>query len=309
MLPVEAEIDQTESVATAEHLWKRFDPAVLAVTDVNLRLRRGRVHGLLGRNGAGKSTLLGLLAGHLLPTTGTVRCFGGDPVREREVSSRIAAVSINAFAPTDRVRTLLRTASVLMPGWDGAFADRLITDFELPTDRKVKELSQGQQSALRIVISLASRAPLLLLDEPTLGLDSLARERFTKALIETINETAPTVVLSTHLIDEVADLIEHVFVMGHGRLALDESVDTVHAKAFELSGPTDAVEQLAAGRSVLYREAMGGTERVGVYGDADEAWHQLLSFLPVTVRPMGFQRFVTELPQAQEAYVRAEGSR
>ncbi|OQS15313.1 ABC transporter ATP-binding protein, partial [Nocardia donostiensis] len=183
--------------------------------------------------------------------------------------------------------------------WDEDFARELLADFDLPTGRKVKKLSRGMTSALGVIIGLASRAPLTFFDEPYLGLDAVARQLFYDRLLADYAEHPRTVVLSTHLIDEVADLLEHVVLIDRGRILADASADELRASAIGLSGPVDEVETVVAGRPVLRRETLGNQARVLLRTDAhaDDTAHA--KTLGLTVAPVSLQQLIVETTNLQ----------
>src|SRR6185437_4426143 len=131
------------------------------------------------------------------------------------------------YPDTFRIIDVLAVAKTLYPDWDDAYAKSLIEDFRLPIKRKIKKLSRGMLSSVGIVVGLASRAPLTIFDEPYLGLDAVARVLFYDRLLEDYAEYPRTVILSTHLIDEVSRLLEHVLVIDNGKLLLDEDADAL----------------------------------------------------------------------------------
>ena len=126
------------------------------------------------------------------------------------------------------------------------------------TTQRVKKLSRGQLSAVGVVLGLASRAPLTIFDEPYLGLDAVARQLFYDRLLADYAEHPRTVVLSTHLIDEVSDLLDHVVVLDRGRVVVDEDTDVLRGSLVVVSGPSRAVDDFAAGHDVVHRENLGG---------------------------------------------------
>lgn len=218
---IEPAVLDTDVVASTRGLTKRFG-AVTALEDVTLDLRANTIYGLLGRNGAGKTTLMQVMTGQAFQTAGEVRVFGHTPHENTEVLRGISFIKESQAYPADyKVKHVLSAARHLLRDWDEDFARELLRDFDLPTDRKVKKLSRGMTSALGVTIGLASRAPLTFFDEPYLGLDAVARQLFYDRLLADYAEHPRTVVLSTHLIDEVADLLEHVLLIDKGRLVVD----------------------------------------------------------------------------------------
>src|SRR5699024_3826203 len=199
---------------------------VAAMDDVSLSFAEGRVHGLLGRNGAGKTTMMKLLTGQIFASSGTMRRLGESPVENPQVPSRARFIQesqmySDGFRPLD----VLRIAEGLYPFWDEALARDLVADFPLPLKRAIKKLSRGQLSAVGIIVGLASRAPLTFFDEPYLGLDAVARRLFFDRLLADFAEHPRTVVLSTHHIDEVSNLLEHVVLLDEGRVAIADEAD------------------------------------------------------------------------------------
>src|SRR5271165_1295 len=209
----------------------------LALDDVTLDVEPGSITGLLGRNGAGKTTLLRIVAGQEFASAGRVAVFGANPVKDDEVLHRIAFVREDQTYPDFKLRHAVRAASWFHPNWDDELARSLLADFNLPLNRKIKKLSRGMRSALGIVIGIAARADVTLFDEPYAGLDPVGRQLFYDRLLADHAEHPRTVLLSTHLIEEVAGLLERVVVIDRGRLVLDEAADELRGSGTGVSGP------------------------------------------------------------------------
>ncbi|WP_219415001.1 ABC transporter ATP-binding protein [Pseudonocardia nigra] len=260
---------------------------VTALDGVSVELAENRIHGLLGRNGAGKTTLMQVLTGQAFETAGTVEVFGEHPYENARVLNRVCFIKESQRYPDAfRVKHALRAAELLHPNWDPAFADELMADFALPANRRIKKLSRGMLSAVGVVIGLASRAPLTFFDEPYLGLDAVARQLFYDRLLADYSEHPRTVVLSTHLIDEVSDLIEHVVLIDRGRILIDEDAGTLRSAAVTVTGPVGAVESFVAGRTELHREQLGTFLRVTVAGPGGSADGRGLDVEPVTLQQL-----------------------
>lgn len=239
-------------------LSRRFG-SLAAVDDVSFTVESGRIYGLLGRNGAGKTTLMQLVTGQDFATSGSIRVFGESPVENARVLRDVCFIKESQKYPDDfKVKHVLKSAPWFFRNWDAGFAERLVADFRLPVDRRIKKLSRGQLSAVGVIVGLASRAPLTFFDEPYLGLDAVARQLFYDRLLEDYSEHPRTVILSTHLIDEVSNLLEHVLVIDDGRIIIDESAEALRGTASNVVGTRAAVEAFAKGRSVLHREGIGG---------------------------------------------------
>ena len=162
----------------------------------------------------------------------------------------------------------MQAASWFYPNWSHELADALLEEFDLPLDRKVRKLSRGMRSALGIVIGLAARAEVTLFDEPYAGLDPVARQLFYDRLLADYAEHPRTVLLSTHLIDEAAGLLERVVVIDRGRIVLNTAADDLRGAATSVSGPAIAVAEFTAGRAVWDRRRIASQESAVVAGTA-----------------------------------------
>nr|WP_296767494.1 ABC transporter ATP-binding protein [Rhodococcus sp. (in: high G+C Gram-positive bacteria)] len=285
-------VDDAPVVASVRHLTKSYGDFT-AVDDIGFDLRADKIYGLLGRNGAGKTTVMQMLTGQSHTTSGTVEIFGSQPYENAAALKNVCFVKESQRYPDDfKVRHVIACAARLLPHWDQQFADELLHDFDLPPNRKVKKLSRGMNSALGIVLGLAARAPLTFFDEPYLGLDAVARHMFYDRLLADYADRPRTIVLSTHLIDEVSDLIEHVLLLDKGKVVIDADADDLRASAFVVSGPTDAVDRFVADRTVLHRESLGGAARVAIDARLSTEDRTRAGAFGVSIDPLSLQQLV-----------------
>jgi len=294
--------EESRPVATMHEVTMRFRGHT-ALDNVSVAFQENVITGLLGRNGAGKTTMMQLMAGHLVPTSGQVEVFGANPYENESVLARMSLVKENQKYPEYfRVTDALSAAAMLFPNWDAAFAQSLLADFDLPEKRRIKKLSRGMLSAVGIVIGLASRAPITFFDEPYLGLDAVARQMFYDRLLADYAENSRTIVLSTHLIEEIADLLEHVVLLDRGRILADAGADDLRASAISVSGRSDQIDRFAAGRDLLRREGAGQLSRAVVRvqsrDDRTEA-----DALGLEVAPVSLQHLVVSLTSHGEATI------
>ncbi|WP_422771565.1 ABC transporter ATP-binding protein [Plantactinospora sp. WMMC1484] len=286
------------TVVTAAHLAKRFRD-VTALDDIGFALEQDKIHGLLGRNGAGKTTLMQIMTGQLLPSSGELTVFGRPPYENETVMSRVCFIKESQTYPQYfKVRHALTSARLLFPGWDEDFARTLLADFRLPLNRHVRKLSRGMHSMLGIIIGLASRAPLTLFDEPYLGLDAVARHLFYDHLLTDYAEHPRTIVLSTHLIDEVGELLENVLLLDQGRMLLDTTAEALRGQVVTVAGPADPVGEFAAGTEELHRETLGRYTRVTLRGTFGPADHARAKTLGLDLEPVSLQEIVVRLTTA-----------
>ena len=279
----------TEPAVRTEGLVRRFG-SFTAVDHVDITLEADRIHGLLGRNGAGKTTLMQLVTGQDFPTAGTVQTFGRRPNDDPEAMRDICFIKESQRYPDIAARHVLTSAAWFFERWDADFAAQLADELRLPLKRPIKKLSRGQRSAIGVVVGLASRAPLTFVDEPYLGLDAVARQLFYDRLLADYAEHPRTIVLSTHLIDEVANLLEHVVVIDDGRIVVDADADDLRGAATVVSGRRDVVERFASRRHVLHREGIGSLAAATVEGlstaDRAEAESAGLDLAPVSLQQL-----------------------
>jgi len=284
------------AVVEVSHLTKRFG-SVTAVDDASFIIQENTINGLLGRNGAGKTTIMSLLTGQEFATEGEVRVFGRPPVENADVLRNVCFVKESQRYPDDfRPSHVFRSAPWFFPNWDAAFATELIREFRLPLDRRIKKLSRGQLSAVGVIVGLASRAPLTFFDEPYLGLDAVARQLFYDRLLEDYAAHPRTIVLSTHLIDEVSNLLENVLVIDEGSIIINAAAEELRGSATTIVGTRAAVESFVAGREVLAREGIGGiaSVTVGALSAADRA---LAPAAGVELSPVSLQQLIVRLTQ------------
>ena len=282
----------TSSVIEVRNLTKRYRDT-LAVDGVDFSIEENAIYGLLGRNGAGKTTIMSILTAQNFATSGEVRVFGEDPYENSRVLSRMCFVRESQKYPEDATaRHALRIARLFYSHWDQELADRLIDDFQLPMKKTIKKLSRGQLSAVGVIIGLASRAEITFFDEPYLGLDAVARQIFYDRLLEDYSEHPRTVILSSHLIDEVANLLERVIVVDRGRVLMDEETDSVRDRAANIVGDTAAVEAFVEGREVIHRETLGRVSSVTVLGALTDADRRALARVDLDVTPVSLQQLI-----------------
>jgi ABC-2 type transport system ATP-binding protein len=273
----------------------------LALDQVSFEVEAGSITGLLGRNGAGKTTLLRILAGQEFPSAGRVLIHGAPPTENEAVLRRLVFVREDQVYPDFKVCHALRIASWFYPNWSAELADTLLADFELPAGRAIKKLSRGMRSALGIVIGLAARADVTLFDEPYSGLDAVARQIFYDRLLAEYAEHPRTILLSTHLIDEAAGLLERVIVINQGRVVLKAAADDLRGVATAVSGPVLAVDEFTAGRVVWDRRRIASQASVVVVGALDEADRARARSLRLDLSPLTLQQLVVHAAAAKPA--------
>lgn len=241
-----------------------------AVRDVSLTVPAGAVYGLLGPNGAGKTTTLRLVLGLLRPGAGEVEILGMDARRHpAEARRRLGYVPERPGLPGwMTVRRAMRHHAAFFPGWSDAYAAELRARMGIPEDRPVGQLSKGQAGKLSLLLALAHRPSLLLLDEPTDGLDPVARRDFMEMLLEYVADTGATVLLSSHLVHELERVADWIGVMDSGRLVAEMPLQEFRGsiKRLRVEPPAAPVEPAILPFTVLSRVARGREELWSVRG-------------------------------------------
>jgi len=276
----------------ARGLTRRYRGAP-ALDDVTLDIQDGIITGLLGRNGAGKTTFMSLATAQDRPSSGTISVHGHDPFERAATLEQLCFVRDNQRYPDDyKLKHAIRAASFSYPHWSQDTADRLIEQFRIPAKPVVKKFSRGQLSALGIVLGLASRSPITFFDEPYLGLDATARHIFYDELLRDYAEHPRTIILSTHLIDEMDRLLERVVILDRGRVVRHADVEELRGGSFQVAGRSSAVDEFVRDRPTLSRRIVGGLGTAVVdstLGDEDRAAAASLS---LDISPVSLQDLV-----------------
>lgn len=251
-------------IVEIEHLSRNFG-AKQALSEVSYRAGEGLVYGLVGVNGAGKTTLIKHMLGLLRARSGSVRIFGKDPARDP-----VAVLQEVGYLSEDRdlpdwmtIAQLLTFTEAHYPNWDRAYAQELLETFNLDPANQVKNLSKGMRAQAGLIAAVAHRPRLLILDEPSSGLDAVVREDILNAVLRAVSEDGRTVIFSSHLLDEVERMSDHVTMINAGTVHLDDRLDTLQRRhnsaqvSFE-----DVPEALPALPGVIGAERQEATWRV-----------------------------------------------
>jgi ABC-2 type transport system ATP-binding protein len=231
----------------ARGLRKAFG-STIALDGIDLRVEEGRILGLIGPNGAGKSTALNAILG-LTPYQGELRVLGRDPWTERDLLMRdVAFIADVAVLPRwIRVRQLLDYLGGVHPRFDRTRAETFLARTSIKRSSRVRELSKGMVTQLHLALVMAIDARLLVLDEPTLGLDLLVRKQFYDSLLNDYFDRGRTIVVTTHQVEEIQDVLTDVMFINHGRIVFESSMEELEARYVEVMV---TAEQLAAARAL-----------------------------------------------------------
>lgn len=259
---------------------------------VSLELQPGKIYGLIGRNGAGKTTLLSILTAQNPATRGAVT-LDGEPVWERRRSLEKLCFSreLNANAESGlaamKAKEYLRIAATYYESWDKALEERLVSLFELNVKKKLGKMSKGMLSMITIIVALCAKTPYTFLDEPVAGLDVVAREQFYKLLLEEYAASGRTFVISTHIIEEAADILEEVIILHEGAILVEGDTQAFVDSARHVSGKAEEVDAATAGLEVHHPETVGRSKGVTVFLKPGQRVDETRD---VSVQPVSLQR-------------------
>lgn len=273
--------------------------AVAALDHVNLVLQPA-IYGLFGRNGAGKSTLLSLIANRLLPTSGSIKLDGVHVRDNEQAQSRIYLVNETLpFLWPVRISSIFRREERYYGGFDWGFSARMLAQFGIEPGRAYSQLSLGQRQLVRLVAALCVPVDVVLLDEPVGSLDAANRERFYQFVLESYASRPRTIIIATHIINEIANVIERAIILDRGTVTDEFAAESVHSLAATLVGDAQTVSKFVTDGSftVLTYETLGRLANMTVRGGVDA------NELPegIAARELSLQEYVIAVTEGESS--------
>jgi ABC-2 type transport system ATP-binding protein len=266
-----------------------------ALDHADIKFEENTIYGLLGRNGAGKTTLLNIITNHIFADEGEV-LVDGLPARENDrAQQKIYLMSEKDYYPEKmKIKDIFKWTKSFYPGFNMDYAMHTAELFELNTDKTVKALSTGFNSIFKVIIALSVNTPYILLDEPVLGLDANNRELFYRLLIDKYSNDPCTIVVSTHLIEEVSSVIENVLIIKKGRIIKNETRDELLSQGYTVSGAASKIDSYITGKNIIGTDMLGGLKSAYIMGDLD------MSGIPegIEVSKMDLQKLFIQLTNA-----------
>jgi ABC-2 type transport system ATP-binding protein len=278
-----------------QNLTKCFG-SVIALDNVSLTLEPNKIYGLLGRNGAGKTTLLNVITNRLFADTGSVYIDSYPTVENDHAQGLIYMMGEQTLFPDSmKVKDAFYWTKQFYPAFDSEYAEKLSQTFQLKTSKAIKSLSTGYLSIFKLILALSVNTPYVIFDEPVLGLDANHRELFYRLLIEKYTQNPFTVILSTHLIEEVSNLIERIVIINKGKVVQDTTTEKLLKMGYTVSGKAESVDRFISGKNCLDVTALGGLKIAYVLGEQPESIENDLE-----VSKLDLQKLFVKLTEERE---------
>ncbi|MGI5891871.1 MAG: ATP-binding cassette domain-containing protein [Bacillota bacterium] len=244
---------------------------IQALQNVNLTFESAKIYGLLGRNGAGKTTLLNIICNRIFPDQGEV-LLDGKPIRENDqLLGKIYMMSEHNLYPDNfRVADVFKWTKEFYGDFDDNYCQFLCQQFGLDNKKKIRGLSTGYKSIYKMIVALSLTIPFILLDEPVLGLDANHRDMFYKALLQTYSDKPRTFIISTHLIEEVSDIIEDVVIIKKGQIITNQSCAELLQTGYTATGSIAAIDRFIEQKQVISTDVLGGLKSAYIIGQAEK---------------------------------------
>ena len=245
------------NVVECSELTKTFG-LTRAVNRLSFSLEHHKIMGLIGRNGAGKTTLLKMIAGYLLPNTGSIQVFSENPFNNINVSTNLIYIDDEMVLPASmNLAEILESVSSFYENWNDKLAKGLFEYFNLNPRQHHVNLSKGMRSTYNMILGIAARCPLTIFDEPTVGMDAAVRKDFYRALLKDFIQHPRTIILSSHLLNEIDDILDNILLLHNGEKTLHMSMDELREYAVGLQGKEDTVAEITGSKEVFYQKKLG----------------------------------------------------
>lgn len=228
------------------------------LNQISFTLEENKMTGLIGRNGVGKTTLLKIIAGYIKQTSGEIKVFNQHPFNNLQTSVNTIFVDDQmSFPPAMQLQELLEAGRTFYPNWDMELAERLFKYFDFDPKYYHNTLSKGRTSTFNMIVGLASRCPVTIFDEPTAGMDESVRKDFYRALLKDYLNHPRTIILSSHHLGEIEDLLEDILLIKNGKVKLHMPISDLKESAIELSGSSSTVNKWIEGKEVIHKKYIG----------------------------------------------------
>lgn len=238
--------------------------------NINIQLEKGKIYGLLGKNGVGKTTLLKILADQIVTYSGEI-LSDGENIRENEKYKENTILISEKLLPSStsdqKIKIIFDILRKILPFWDENRKNELMKIFKLNEKMYYHKLSTGNKNIINLIIGLCSNVDFLMLDEPSTGLDAINRDKFYKILMEIKEENNSTVIISTHIIDEIENVLEEVIILDDKNILLQDSIENIQRKSIVLTGDEKVLEDTEKSKNVISKDKIGNIAIISLYDE------------------------------------------
>ena len=269
--------------------------------NVSLTIEENKIYGLLGRNGAGKTTRLNLITNRIFPSGGSVTIDNEDVIENSKALGKAYFMTEQDLYPEGmKIKDIFKWSKEFYKNFDMDYALNLSEKFGLNINKKFKELSTGYSSICKIIITLSSGAEILIFDEPVLGLDANHRDMFYKELVQNYIDEPKTMILSTHIIEEVSEILEKVIIIKDGKVLGDKEVESLLGEAYLVSGPAEKVENYIQGKKCINIDSMAGFKAATIIGKLTDKDKIIIRDLELETSKVELQKLFIHLTGEEE---------
>lgn len=270
--------------------------------DINILIEENKIYGLLGRNGAGKTTLLNLITDRVCFDSGEITIDGENVYENDKALGKIYFMTERNLYPEDyKVKDVFKWTKEFYESFDTNYAYTLSEKFGLDVNKRIKSLSTGYASICKIITTLASNAEVLIFDEPVLGLDANHRELFYKVLIENYIEEPKTIILSTHIIEEVSSILEKVIIVNNGKIITTNEAEALLSNAYTVSGLSENVEKYIKAKEIVNVEEITAFKAATIIGHISKEDKELAERLELKFSKVELQKLFIYLTEKEDA--------
>lgn len=270
--------------------------------NINIKFEKDKIYGLLGKNGAGKSTLINIITNQLICDSGEINIFGKSINEDISGLENICVVREKEFYdPAYKVKDILKSYSYYFKDYDYDLEDRLCKLFEINKKLVYKKLSRGMKSMVSNITGICSNSPITIFDEPTIGLDAVNRQEFYNILLESYMNNNRTIIISTHLITEIEELLEKVVIIKDGNVKVDDCIDDVREKSYYITGKKEDLQRLSILKDNKPVKSFGNTMTHAYYGDINEGDLEIIENFDMELDRMSLQDLFVNMNKKEEA--------
>lgn len=270
--------------------------------NISIDFEENKIYGLLGKNGAGKSTLINIITNQLICKSGEVKIFGTNPREDVSILEDVCVVREKEFFdPTYKVKDIFKSYSYFYKEYDYELQDKLCKLFGINKKIVYKKLSRGMKTLVSNIIGICSNAPITIFDEPTIGLDAVNRQEFYNIILESYMNKNRTIIISTHLINEVEELLEKVVMIADGKIKVNDYIDEVKEKSYYISGKGEDLNKLSILSEMILVKAFGNNKVCAYYGDLNDKDLSIIENSDIELDKMSLQDLFINMNKKEEA--------